>query len=81
MSKITTGNLTFGRIDGNLPADKLDNLDMGKITTGSLDYSRINGHDTIVNNRFLRIVEPYEPPTISTSGVWTSNIELILIYI
>ena len=73
MSKITTGNLPFSRIDGNLPANKLDNLDMSKITTGQLDYTRLNGQDAIVNNRFLRIVEPYEAPTINTSGIWTSK--------
>jgi len=82
MSKITTGNLDWSRISsqpalsslsGNLPANKLDNLDMSKITTGQLDYTRLNGQDAIVNNRFLRIVEPYEAPTINTSGIWTSK--------
>ncbi len=82
MSKITTGNLPFSRIDGNLPfsridgnlpATKLDSLDMSKITTGQLDYTRLNGQEALVNNRFLRIVEPYEAPTINTSGIWTSK--------
>jgi hypothetical protein len=38
------GTISFDRVIGNLPLDKLQNLDMSKITTGNLPFSRIDGN-------------------------------------
>lgn len=38
------GNLPFTRIDGNLPASKLDPIDMSKVSTGQLPISRTDGN-------------------------------------
>ena len=38
------GGISFDRVIGNLPLDKLQNLDMSKITTGNLPFSRIDGN-------------------------------------
>jgi hypothetical protein len=41
MSKVSTGNLPFSRIDGNLPESRLDNFELSYRTTGGLDWVRI----------------------------------------
>ena len=38
------GSISFDRVIGNLPLDKLQNIDMSKITTGNLPFSRIDGN-------------------------------------
>jgi hypothetical protein len=38
------GTIDFDKIMGNLPLDKLQDLDMSKITTGNLTFGRIDGN-------------------------------------
>ena len=65
-------------IDGNLPATKLDNIDMSKVATGNLYYNRIQDFHLIVNDviitndvAFCNITE-----TTSASGDKWLNFEI-----
>jgi hypothetical protein len=43
------GNLPISRTDGNLPANRLENIDMSKVATGNLDWSRISSQPLLTD--------------------------------
>jgi hypothetical protein len=72
---VIDGKLEIGLTDGNLPASRLESIDMIKVGTGNLSYNRIQDFHLGVNERFTRVVCSYEK-IVNTSGVWTNKFQI-----
>ena len=73
------GNLPISRTYRNLPASRLNNIDMSKVNSRQLNRKRIDTFHEGVNSRFVRI-EPAWENNINTGGTWVDKFR-ILIYI
>jgi hypothetical protein len=69
------GNLPISRTYRNLPASRLDNIDMSKVNSRQLNWKRIDTFHEGVNSRFVRI-EPAWENNINTGGTWVDKFRI-----